>query len=355
VTAEGADLGAALTPPHAHGVPDLEARLRVQPEDFEVQEELGFMPAGSGAHLLLQVRKVNANTQHVARQLARFSGCRVGDVGYAGLKDRRAVAVQWFSVPRPRQERDWSVVGSPEFTVLSCAAHTRKLPRGALAGNRFAIRLRSAEPALSGAALAAQLAPRLALLGSRGVPNYFGPQRFGRAGANLARIDTPFAELARAERGFVLSAARALIFNAVLARRVQAHSWGQLQRGDVVNLDGRGSVFALEQDPDESLRQRCEALQVHPTGPLWGRGTPLSAAAVAQLEAQVADTYPPAAQLCVQPGMRAERRSLRLAVYELRTEAEPAALRLHFRLPRGAFATAVLRELVRSPAELPEE
>jgi tRNA pseudouridine13 synthase len=355
VAAELAGWEAALTPPHAHGVPDLEARLRVQPEDFEVEEELGFMPAGSGAHLLLQVRKVNANTQHVARQLARFSGCRVAEVGYAGLKDRRAVAVQWFSVPRRPQERDWSAMKSPEFTVLSCAAHTRKLPRGALAGNRFAIRLRSAEPALSGAELAAQLAPRLALLESRGVPNYFGPQRFGRAGANLARINTPLAELARFERGFVLSAARALIFNAVLAQRVQAYSWGQLQRGDVVNLDGRGSVFALEQEADESLRLRCEALQVHPTGPMWGRGTPLSAAAVAQREAQVADTYPLAAQLCVQAGLRAERRSLRLPVRELRTEAEPAALRLHFRLPRGSFATAVLRELVRWPAQLPEE
>jgi tRNA pseudouridine13 synthase len=353
--AEEAGWGAALTPPQAHGVPDTRARLRVLPEDFQVQEELGFVPAGSGAHLLLRVRKVNANTQHVARRLAQLAGCRAADVGYAGLKDRRAVAVQWFSVPRPRQERDWSAVEGGEFTVLEHAPHTRKLPRGALAGNRFAVRVRAADPALSGAVLAAQLGPRLAQIERLGVPNYFGEQRFGRGGANLARLSTPIEELARFERGFVLSAARALIFNAVLAERVRADSWGPLQAGDVANLDGRGSVFAVEQDPDEALKRRCAALEVHPTGPLWGGGTALTAAAVAQLEAHVAATLPRAAQLCTEAGMRAERRSLRLAVRELSTEEEPQALWLRFRLPRGSFATAVLRELVRAPEELPEE
>jgi tRNA pseudouridine13 synthase len=353
--AEEPGWGAALDPPHAHGLPEMHARLRVRPEDFEVEEELGFAPAGSGAHLLLKVRKVNANTQHVARQLARLAGCHASEVGYAGLKDRRAVALQWFSVPRPRQERDWSAVHEAEFTVLSCAAHTRKLPRGALAGNRFAIRVHAADPAVTGARLAEELAPRLARIERAGVPNYFGVQRFGRAGANLARLGTPFGELARFERGFVLSAARALIFNAVLAQRVQQGCWDVLRYGDVANLDGRGSVFVLEQEPDETLRERCASLQIHPTGPMWGGGAALSRAAVAELEAQVAAAYPQAAQLCLEAGLRAERRALRLAVYELRSAVESEALLLKFRLPRGCFATAVLRELVRTPEELAEE
>ena len=88
-------------------MPGTQAELRVVPEDFRVEEDLGFEPAGSGAHLLLQVRKVNANTQWVARELARLAGCHVAEVGYAGIKDRRAVAVQWFSVPRPRVAREW--------------------------------------------------------------------------------------------------------------------------------------------------------------------------------------------------------------------------------------------------------
>jgi len=135
-------LDAALAPPRAHGEPPARGLLRVEPEDFLVEEELGFAPAGSGAHVLLKVRKRNANTQWVARELARLGGCRPAEVGYAGLKDRRAVAVQWYSLPRPRGAIDWQSLRAVDFEVLEAHPHTRKLPRGALAGNRFSIRVR---------------------------------------------------------------------------------------------------------------------------------------------------------------------------------------------------------------------
>ena len=124
---------AALAPPRAYGAPPASGVLRAEPEDFVVEEELGFAPAGNGTHLLLKVRKRNANTQWVARELTRLAGCRTADAGYAGLKDRRAVAVQWFSVPRPRTAVDWREPRSAEFEVLEVHEHTRKLPRGALA------------------------------------------------------------------------------------------------------------------------------------------------------------------------------------------------------------------------------
>lgn len=185
MTAEPAARQAALTPPRAYGAPVAQAQLRAVAEDFRVEEDLGFTAAGSGAHVLLRVRKVNANTHWVARELARAAHCRPDEVGYAGLKDRRAVALQWFSVPQPRLSCDWSAVRGTGFEVLEAHPHTRKLPRGALAGNRFAIRLRPA--ATGGASLAEALAPRLELIARHGVPNYFGPQRFGRDGANLER------------------------------------------------------------------------------------------------------------------------------------------------------------------------
>lgn len=259
---------AALTPPQAHGFPLAPVQLRLEPEDFRVEEELGFAPAGAGAHVLLKVRKVNANTQWVARELARLAGCRPAEVGYAGLKDRRAVALQWFSLPRPRTPLDWAALRTADFAVLEAHAHTRKLPRGALSGNRFAIRLHA--PA-GGAALAAALAPRLAAIARRGVPNYFGPQRFGRDGANLARSAQELRTLPPQERGFVLSAARSVLFNALLAERVAAGSWERLLPGDLANLEGRGSLFAVPAE-EATLAQRCEQLQIHPTGPLWGRG-----------------------------------------------------------------------------------
>ena len=330
----------ALEPPCAHGGPLCPAQLRVRPEDFVVEEQLGFAPSGAGTHVLLKVRKRNANTQWVARELARACGCRPMDVGYAGLKDRRAVAVQWFSVPRStRAPTDWDRLGGDEFEVLEAHAHARKLPRGALAGNRFRIRARAV------AAGEAQLAQRLALIRERGVPNYFGPQRFGRDGANLGRIAQGLRGLSPPERGFVLSAARSLIFNAVLGARVEEGSWEHLGAGDLAMLDGRGSHFPVD-SPDETLRERCARLEIHPTGPLWGRGPPPSRGSVLALEERVGAQHPAPCALVAEAGMDQERRSLRLSVLDLTWRREGGQeLVLEFRLARGAYATAVLREL----------
>jgi tRNA pseudouridine13 synthase len=331
-------------PPRAHGAPAARAALRAQPEDFEVEEDPGFAPSGSGQHLLLKVRKRNANTLWVARQLAAAAGCRAGDVGYAGLKDRQSVAVQWFSVPRPRAPVSWAEVRTAEFEVLESHAHARKLPRGALAGNRFSVRLRAADG--DGGRLAAALGPRLAVVGQRGVPNYFGPQRFGREGANLAAAQAPTG-LGREQRGFALSAARALVFNTVLAARVTEGSWERLLPGDLAILDGRGSIFAVPA-PDVSLLGRCAQLEIHPTGPLWGAGDPATAGAVLALEQRLGRELAPYCAECARAGMRQERRSLRLAVRGLGCEPESDAVVVRFHLARGSFATAVLRELVES-------
>src|SRR5262249_24085853 len=156
-------------------------------------------------------------------------------------KDRRAVAVQWFSVPRPRAAIDWRQLRGEEFEVLEVHEHTRKLPRGALAGNRFAVRIR----AIGGdrAPPRQRPPPPPEAIAGRGVPNYFGAQRFGRDGGNLQGLGTPLQRLLPDQRGFVLSAARSLIFNAVLAARVAEGSWERLRAGDLANLDGRGSIF----------------------------------------------------------------------------------------------------------------
>jgi tRNA pseudouridine13 synthase len=333
---------AALAPPRAYGTPPASGLLRLEPEDFVVEEELGFAPAGSGAHLLLKVRKRNANTQWVAGELAQLAGCRPHEVGYAGLKDRRALALQWYSVPCPRSAVDWRAVRSADYEVLEVHAHTRKLPRGALAGNRFAVRIR--QPSGAGTELAARLAGRLEAIARRGVPNYFGVQRFGREAANLQRLDA-LQRLPPQQRAFVLSAARSVIFNALLAARVTDGSWESLRAGDVANLDGRGSIFRIDA-VDAALTARCGRLEIHPTGPLWGAGSPASRGEVLELETAVAARYPDATAACAAARMAQERRSLRLAVRELRCEVEAQAVRVHFRLARGCFATAVLAELI---------
>src|SRR5580765_8249934 len=95
---------AALAPPRAwDGGPLDSGVLRSSPEDFKVEEILGFEASGDGPHALLQVRKRGANTEWVARELARAAGCKPFEVGFAGLKDRNAVTTQFFTVPRGKR------------------------------------------------------------------------------------------------------------------------------------------------------------------------------------------------------------------------------------------------------------
>lgn len=337
----------ALAPPRALGSLLGSGVLRAEPEDFVVEEELGFEPSGQGQHVLLRVSKRDANTQWVARELARICRCRPVDVGYAGLKDRRAVAVQWFSVPKsPQTLEAWTQVRTGEFAVLEAHAHTRKLPRGALSGNAFVIRVRDVNVGDD------LLSQRLELIRRRGVPNYFGPQRFGHEGANLARIRPDIREIRPAEREFVLSAARSLLFNAVLGARVEEGTWEILEAGDIANLDGRGSVFAVDAI-DSTLVDRCSRLDIHPTGPMWGHGDPASMGRVHDLESRLAARFPTVVELLRAAGLAQERRSLRLAVRDLQFSRESDSVVLRFRLTKGSFATTVLREVFEcGPVEL---
>jgi tRNA pseudouridine13 synthase len=330
-------LAVALDPPRAHGFPVGRARMRVAPEDFVVEEELGFEPDGNGPHLLLKVRKRAANTVWIARQLARLAGCPVRDVGYAGLKDRHALATQWFTVPASTRRLDWQSFTTEEFSILEAHPHRRKLPRGALAANFFRIRFRSVD------ADRLALRERLERVRASGVPNYFGPQRFGRDGANL-EYGRALAAVSRQERAFVLSAARSLVFNAVLAERVSDATWCRLEPGDVANLDARGSTFGVEQ-LEATLVERAARLEIHPTGPLWGVGEPATLGSVRARELACAASFAAASGLVASAGMRQERRSLRVAVRNLEYDLDGDPV-IGFRLTRGAFATSVVRELL---------
>jgi tRNA pseudouridine13 synthase len=250
-----------LSPPRAHGEPLGRAALKVRPEDFVVEERLGFEADGGVGHVLLRVRKRGVDTLAVARELARFGDVPPRDVGLAGLKDRHAVTTQWFTVPARRKPGEWHGFEGEGFAVEAAFAHSRKLRRGALRGNAFRIVLR--ETALPAAALAG----RLLKLTAEGVPNYFGPQRFGRDGSNLSAIerwcDAGTLPWGRDGRAFVYSAGRALIFNTVLARRVEAGSWNRLLAGEIVNLAGRRSWFVAEAI-DAELEARLQRHDVHP-------------------------------------------------------------------------------------------
>lgn len=331
--------------PFAHDQPIWSGRLRAVPEDFQVREEIPFTLDGTGEHVWLWVRKRDVNTEWVARRLAEWAGVPPGAVSYAGLKDRHAVTEQWLSVHLPgRAEPDWSTNPDPDFTVLNATRHSRKLRRGALSGNVFRVVIRDldGEPA--------ELAVRFQHIAATGVPNYFGEQRFGREAGNLERAEAMLRGALkvrdRHQRGLYLSAARSALFNAVLARRVVEGTWNQPLPGEVLMLDGSHSSFVVD-EVDETLRQRVAAFDLHPTGPLWGAGELRSGGPVRELEEEVAATLPIFRDGLMAAGLDQERRALRLMVRDARLEFfEPHAAVVTFKLPAGAYATTVLRELI---------
>ncbi len=325
--------------PRAHGAPVLAARLRAVPEDFRVDEDLGFAPSGEGEHLFLDIEKRGANTAWVAQKLARWAGIAEHAVSYAGLKDRHAVTRQIFTVHLPKRiAPDFALLqDETDFKVLSHTWHSRKLPRGALRGNRFVLRLR--EVVGDRAAIDA----RFATLAQKGVPNYFGEQRFGRDGGNLAAARAMFAgrRMPRDKRSILLSAARSAIFNALLAERVRRGVWDRALDGEVWMLDGTHSVFGPEPFTGE-LQARIESLDVHPTGPLWGQGELRTQAEAAQLESATAAAFADLAAGLAEAGLRQERRALRLPVRDLAWSWDDDGLVVRFFLPAGAYATTVL-------------
>jgi tRNA pseudouridine13 synthase len=339
----------ALDPPRAGGPPAAAGTIRAETEDFIVEERLGFEPDGGSAHRLLWVEKRNANTLFVARALAARQGCAPADVGFAGMKDRRAIARQWFSTPAPRDGSPLDGFAGDGFRVLSVHPHSKKLRRGALSGNRFRLRVRE----LAGDLQA--LEARIAHAGSSGFPNYFGAQRFGQDGANLGRVSQWLADgrlpRAREGRGFLLSSARSLVFNAVLSERVRARNWDRLLRGEIVNLAGSKSVFPIDA-PDGSLEGRCREGDIGPTGPLCGEGGMQPAADAGAVEVQTLVRLAPLPERLGNAGLRAERRALVARPVGLLYRLSPGVLELQFDLPRGAYATSFLREIVN--ASVPE-
>lgn len=302
--------------PSAYGEKVGAGVLRAQPEHFQVDEMLGFKPSGEGEHVFLHVRKTSENTQWVADQIAALAKVGKNDVGFAGLKDRHAVTTQWFSAYLPKGiEPDWKQLESETIELLGVARHSKKLRRGDHLGNRFSIIVDEFE-------CHGDLKARLESIKVGGVPNYFGPQRFGRNANNLVDAQSFLVDgkriKNRRQKGMVISAARSYLFNSVLKARIEQGNWNQL-------IDG---------DPEES-----------PTGPLWGRGRPLSSGACLSLETEALSEHADWCDGLEHVGLSQERKPLKLSVGDLSYDFSGHQLRLSFSLPSGAFATSVLAEI----------
>jgi tRNA pseudouridine13 synthase len=354
-------------------LPGTGGSLRVSEADFRV-EELPLYPAsGEGDHLFATVEKIGRTTQEVARELGAALGVNEREMGSAGLKDKRAVAVQRFSLPLPRgaagprageraaefTRRALEAAG-PGWRVLAAERHGNKLRPGHLAGNRFRIVARGCvEDALPRARAV------LSRLRETGAANLFGPQRFGRRGDNaqlgaalLAR-DPAARQAARDRflRRLALSALQAELFNRCLAARLGDGLFSRAIAGDVLRKRDSGGLFVGEDPAAETLR--VEAGEIDPAGPLPGHSIfAARGEALAREQAVLAETGIDPRSFAAGGGeMEGARRPYRIAA-EADVEEEPAeaaagpakALVFTFVLPPGSYATCILREAMKSTA-----
>jgi len=350
-------LGPRQVPLLTAGLPGTGGVIRVVPEDFRVEEIPLYPASGTGDHLYLRVEKVGRNTQDVVREVARKLSVRERDVGVAGLKDLRALAVQTLSVPlaphvppEEQMSRAAAVVGGG-FRVLSVERHGNKLRTGHLVGNRFEIAVRGCVP--DALARAERIAAELR---ARGAPNLFGSQRFGKRGDNAALGAAILRREANVRDRFLrklaLSALQAELFNRCLAARLSDGLFARAIAGDVLRKRASGGLFVCE-DPAFDSR-RVESAEIDPAGPLPGHS--LFAArgdALAREEAVIAEAgVDPATFAAGGGGLTGTRRPYRIpaADLEVRSAGEDALL-LAFTLPPGSYAASIVREIVKEEVD----
>lgn len=321
--------------------PKQTALLKAECADFVVKEQLGYDMSGDGEFVAVKVRKTDCNTLFVGEQLAKFAGISARNMSYAGLKDRKAVTEQWFSLQMPGQPTpDFSQFSLDGVEILDVTRHQRKIRIGSLQGNHFEIFLRNAEET-------DELKVRLDFLAKNGFPNYFTEQRFGRDGNNLTQAlrwaNGEIKVKDRNKRSFYLSAARSEIFNLIVSKRMELNLAQQILVGDVLQLNGSHSWFVVDESEDlAQLQQRLAQQDVLLTAPLIGEEEKSAVDFENEIFAQHQALFP----LMRQERMKAARRPILMQPQQFQWQFEPNGLRLQFDLPAGSYATALIRELV---------
>jgi tRNA pseudouridine13 synthase len=321
--------------PCAYGAALGRGDFRCAPEDFRVSE-VGIEPTGKGEHLYIRARKTGQNTRWVAKQIAEVLGLPYRAVSYAGLKDRHAITEQWFAAHLPgRADPELDDLCIDGVEILRTVRHSRKLRPGQLSYNAFDIVLRNCRFSSE-----SNLNDRLQKIAAVGVPNFYGPQRFGRGGSNL-EPEAGLADLAtlpRERRSFVISALRSALFNGYLARRVRDESWEQPLQGEVSVSDRPRGI--AEDDTSVFQPERM------PAGLLWGNGAGFSGSDAGDLEQHYFADFPLVCSMLEKAGARASRRALRARVANLVWRAHDNELTIGFMLGPGSYATTVLREVM---------
>ncbi len=331
-------------------IPGVEGTIRATPEDFQVHELPLYLPCGEGEHLYLTVWKRGLSTPDLVRRLSSALGVKARAIGVAGLKDARAVTTQMVSIHGVTPDRLARM--KPDGQVLKMEVlgrHRNRLRTGHHAGNRFQLVIRGC------AAHASDSVPAICEeLIRRGVPNYFGPQRQGKDGENY-RIGAALLEdprrrekMSRVQRVWYLNTYQSYLFNRQLAKRIDRLD--RMLVGDWAMKSANGACFLVE---DAELEQpRADRFEISPTGILFGARVSWAAGEPGVLEESVMaeagtsrESLVAAAKSC---GIRGERRAFRVRPANLKWSVQGSTVTLSVTLPPGAYATSLLREVMKS-------
>jgi tRNA pseudouridine13 synthase len=318
--------------------------FRGDDDDFLVDEVPSYLPSGEGEHLYLQIEKRGLSTPALLRRLRDLCRLDERDIGIAGHKDARGVTRQWVSVParvvEPRLAELPEALGA---TIVQSGRHGNKLRMGHNRGNRFTCRLHG-----TSAADAVVIAARAAELAARGLPNFFGQQRFGHGDRTLREAERflvrPRKAVSRREKMWA-SAVQSAIFNTWLALRVSEGTWNQALDGDMLEKI-TGASFVSDDPATDG--PRVAAGEVSPSGPMYGRAMRCAERdALTRESRSLAEMGVNVEMMIAHPAFNTgTRRCGRVWPTEVEVRPEPTSTVVSFALGSGSYASVFLHELI---------
>lgn len=333
-------------------VPGIGGAIRVEVDDFVVDEVPAYEPSGEGEHVYFRIEKRDVASMDVMDEVAEKLGLRPRSVACAGFKDTHAIARQTMSVHGVEIE-DVEALSLTNARILWVTRHRNKLRPGHLRGNRFTIRVRGIKPDAEAHAKAI-----LETLGARGVPNAYGPQRFGYRGDNqivgyyllYGNYDAIRAMGVRPPkrrmRDFYVSSLQSALFNQVVAARIENGTVDTVIAGDIAKKEDTGGIFTVEDVAAE--RPRAATWEISATGPMYGYKMMAAQATAGELEAHILDEARIRLDDFRAVKAKGVRRPLRFNPEALSWEIEEGSLTVSFFAPKGSFATLLLRELMKT-------
>jgi tRNA pseudouridine13 synthase len=335
-------------------LPGIGGEIKAEPAHFVVEEIPLYEPVGEGEHVYVRLIREGWTTRALQERLVDLFGLREVDVGCAGLKDKHARVTQTFSLLL--RDVDGVTVAQRiqealPVEVLWARRHRNKLKRGHLLGNRFHIVVLDPEPqAMARAGAIAQVVQ------AHGLPNFYGVQRFGISGENAKRgreVLLGRGPRRRWLRRFLLSAYQAALFNAWLKERIRRDWFESLLTGDIAKKTDTGGLFEVMDAKVEYPRfQRGEITY---TGPIYGARMWWAGGKPGELERKVLEAAGVTVEMLRRARLDGSRRPARLLLNDLRIDPHPNGLLFTFTLPKGAYATTVLREFMKTEVTAPPE